>query len=138
MQPKEMSYGFVVVYHAEDGDRFLVVRQHANWSLPKGHIEEGEDPLTCARRELFEETGITDIEIVPNISFYEEYMFDRNGVATKKENIYFLCFVKHEDTRPQEGEILECRFVSYEEAMDLFVFENPKRILAEAIKALKS
>lgn len=28
------------------------------WGLPKGLIEAGEDPLTAARREFFEETGV--------------------------------------------------------------------------------
>jgi predicted NUDIX family NTP pyrophosphohydrolase len=27
------------------------------WSIPKGEIEEGEDPLDAARREFHEETG---------------------------------------------------------------------------------
>jgi len=29
------------------------------WSLPGGHVDQGEDPLACAHRELLEETGLT-------------------------------------------------------------------------------
>jgi 8-oxo-dGTP diphosphatase len=29
------------------------------WGLPGGHVEEGEEPLAAAHRELLEETGLT-------------------------------------------------------------------------------
>jgi len=34
------------------------------WQMPQGGIDTGEDLETAARRELFEETGITSIEII--------------------------------------------------------------------------
>ncbi len=42
------------------GEVLLVHGCRSNkWSFPKGHLEKKDDsPLTCARRELFEETGI--------------------------------------------------------------------------------
>jgi len=37
----------------------VVVNQNNNsWSLPKGHVEEGEDNLAAAIREIKEESGI--------------------------------------------------------------------------------
>jgi ADP-ribose pyrophosphatase YjhB (NUDIX family) len=42
------------------GETLLVHGRNSNkWSFPKGHREEGEDGLTCAKREMLEETGIT-------------------------------------------------------------------------------
>jgi ADP-ribose pyrophosphatase len=38
--------------------------------LPAGTLDPGEDPLTCAGRELAEETGYRAGRIVPLISFY--------------------------------------------------------------------
>ena len=39
------------------GGPFWARKDTGAWSVPKGEIESGEDPLACARRELMEETG---------------------------------------------------------------------------------
>lgn len=45
-------------------DILLLFREkHQDWTLPKGHIEQGESPSIAATREVKEETGL-DIEII--------------------------------------------------------------------------
>ena len=40
-------------------NQILIVNQnHDSWSLPKGHIDDGETKLEAAIREIYEETGI--------------------------------------------------------------------------------
>lgn len=34
------------------------------WQMPQGGIDNGEDPLPAAKRELFEETGVSNIELL--------------------------------------------------------------------------
>jgi len=34
------------------------------WQMPQGGIDQGEDPLAAARRELFEETGMETVTLV--------------------------------------------------------------------------
>lgn len=41
------------------GGPFWAKKDIGVWSVPKGEIEECEDSLTAAKRELLEETGIT-------------------------------------------------------------------------------
>ena len=110
-----------------------------NWSFPKGHPEGNEVPIETARRELFEECGLRDIQVIPGISFEEPaYTFLRNGIETEKKNIFFLATTKSEDLNPQPIEILECRFTSYEEALELFTYEGQKNVLKKAHAVLES
>ena len=41
------------------GGPFWVRKDVGAWMIPKGEIDEGEDPFAAARRELQEETGAT-------------------------------------------------------------------------------
>lgn len=46
----------------------------APWQMPQGGIDNGESPLDAARRELYEETSVTSIELVaeaPDWVFYD-------------------------------------------------------------------
>lgn len=61
------SAGILVYRIAEAGPEFFLVhpggpfwsRKDLNcWSIPKGEIEDSEDPLKAAKREFEEETGI--------------------------------------------------------------------------------
>ncbi|HEX8692951.1 MAG TPA: NUDIX domain-containing protein [Longimicrobium sp.] len=50
--------GGVEVFLAHPGGPFWKNKDAGAWSIPKGEVGEGEEPLACARRELEEETGI--------------------------------------------------------------------------------
>lgn len=45
------------------------------WQLPQGGIDENEDPLLAAKRELFEETGVTSCELLYEIPEWLTYTF---------------------------------------------------------------
>ena len=45
------------VFLVHPGGPFWARKDLGSWSIPKGEYETGEDPLTVARREFYEETG---------------------------------------------------------------------------------
>ena len=61
-----------------------------HWSFPKGHVEDGEDHHTTARRELLEETGISELTIVPGWTRRTEYTYSRRGSPMKKQVFWYL------------------------------------------------
>lgn len=59
---RRLSAGVVVVRRGPVEWLFLMLRAYRNWDFPKGMVEQGEDPLAAARREVREETLIEDLE----------------------------------------------------------------------------
>jgi len=49
----------VEVFLAHPGGPFWARKDEGAWSIPKGEYDPEEDPLTAARREFAEETGLT-------------------------------------------------------------------------------
>ena len=47
----------VEVLLAHPGGPFWASRDAASWTIPKGAVDEGEEPLAAAQREFTEETG---------------------------------------------------------------------------------
>ena len=57
-QPKHIIVASCLVRN-NDG-RILLIRHHRRgWEIPQGRVEEGENLLAAACREVLEETGVT-------------------------------------------------------------------------------
>jgi len=65
------------------------------WGFPKGKKMKGENDLTCALREFYEETGITEdkINIINSMKPIVEELIGTNGVSYR--HIYFLAELKN-------------------------------------------
>jgi predicted NUDIX family NTP pyrophosphohydrolase len=51
----------VELFVAHPGGPFWAGRDAGAWTIPKGVVDEGEEPLAAARREFEEETGIVPV-----------------------------------------------------------------------------
>jgi len=112
---KSVSSGAVVFFIEDGKPLYLVLRAFRNWDFPKGEIEPTEDPLSAAKREVAEETGLTDLE------FFEDYIetppygkgkVARFYIAKSKSKEVFLP-VSPELGRPEHHEY---RWMTYDEA----------------------
>lgn len=88
----------------EAGDVLIITRK--GWrDLPKGHIDEGESPEEAAIREVREETGLQDVDIVAPLCttrhFHRAY-----GRWEIKQTEWFLMYAAGEEPAlcPEEGE----------------------------------
>jgi 8-oxo-dGTP pyrophosphatase MutT (NUDIX family) len=118
--PAPRSSGAVVFRRTEKGVRLLVLRAYKNWDFPKGRIEDGEDALACAEREVREETGLRDLAFPFGEEFRETLPYAGNKIAryylAETEESEIELPVSPELGRPEHHEF---RWASFDEAEDL-------------------
>ena len=139
---KEKSFGVVPIFKDLKNNLYFCLVKHAegHWGFPKGHGEEGENGIETAKRELAEETGIQNVDILGDKSFTENYTCEKDGMAHDKTVEYFIGFTSDMDTNTPENfqeEILEIKWLTYDEAKNLITFSEAKRILNEVMEYLK-
>ncbi|MEJ2871915.1 NUDIX domain-containing protein [Actinomycetospora sp. OC33-EN08] len=112
--------GGVVV---DPGGRVVVVRQRARtWSLPKGHVEDGEGVLEAARREIHEECGLADLELVAELGSYTRLGVGR-GLPERKTITLFWFRSPEAVLTPLDPSNPEARWVPRDEVAGLL--SNP-------------
>jgi bis(5'-nucleosidyl)-tetraphosphatase len=130
---KDQSFGVIPVRWQNSEYQFLLVQHHAgHWAFPKGHAENGETDLQAARRELKEETGISNVIVLEDVSLAETYYFKRGEQTVSKKVCYFLGIVKEYAVRIQAAEIKAYKWVNAGDAFNLITFSESRRLLTEA------
>ncbi|MBE4947910.1 NUDIX domain-containing protein [Chryseobacterium culicis] len=82
--------------------KILFIRRLGKWDLPKGKMEKGESREESAVREIEEETGLSDVELVKFINTTYHIYIERNGEKILKCTHWFEMIYDGEDTsKPQ-------------------------------------
>lgn len=85
------SAGGVVI---NPNNHVAIVSQHGtSWSLPKGHVEPNESLIETARREICEETGLTDLHFLGELGTYARYRIGQNQKDDQTERKIITIFL---------------------------------------------
>ncbi|MGH9918440.1 MAG: NUDIX domain-containing protein [Nitrososphaerales archaeon] len=99
--------GSVAVVPLLDDGGLVLIRQFrlaagsVIWEIPAGHIERGEEPEACARRELEEETGYRAGKME---SLFEAYLSP--GSSTELMRFFLATHLKKGEQRTEEDEMI--------------------------------
>ncbi len=122
-----------------DGDRVLVLRsaRYDDLRLPKGHIEEGESPREAAIREVVEESGYDDIDVVADLG-EQDVEFDVDDRHIIRHEHYFLMRLRspRQAARPSEDEKFTPEWHRWEDAIAGLVFDEERKWLVQAHRLL--
>ncbi|MBG9569046.1 NUDIX hydrolase [Brevibacillus agri] len=109
--------GAVAVMALTDDNKLVAVRQFRKpleqtiVEIPAGKLEPGEEPLTCAKRELEEETGYVASHYEPLSSFYTS-----PGFADEILHVFVATGLKKGESKPDEDEFVDALELTLEEA----------------------
>jgi len=119
-KPTLLSAGVVVVRDKPGRCNYLLLRAYSHWDFSKGLLESGERPIAAARREVEEETGITQLDFRWGYDYFETGPYRHGKIAR-----YYLAAtsqpqvelrISQELGRPEHDEY---RWVSFEEGLEL-------------------
>ena len=126
---EEKSCG-AVIWRSEDGRRQYLLARHngGHWSFPKGHVEGTETEEETAIREIREETGLN---AGIDTAFRHQVTYSpKPGVI--KDVIFFIASPTGGEERPQEAEISQLGWFSFQEAAERITYATDEEILLAA------
>lgn len=129
--PREKSCGAVVFRKNRQVKYLLLHYEAGHWGFVKGNVEEDEDEEDTVKRELEEETGITDAKFIRNFREEIDYFYRRGGRTVYKVVTYFLVQVQSRAIK-LSYEHVGYTWLSYREAQQRLTFQNAKKILEKA------
>jgi len=140
----EKSAGAVVFRKSEGNLKFLLLfYPSGHWDFPKGHMEKGETEEETSLRETAEETGLSNLRIIPEFKTSIWYFYRAKGEERKnrekdgrkiniiKKVVYYL-------TESVSGDIVlsfehsDFKWLSYEGALNSIIHKNGKNVLKKA------
>ncbi len=140
--PREKSAGAVVFRREKGKIYYLLLHYEAgHWDFPKGHIEKGESEIETMRREVEEETGIKDLEIIDGFKEYIKYFFKNNYSRQKDEWVFKIVVYYLGETKTKEVNLsfehIGYKWLSYKEAIKQITYKNAKEVLKKAESFLR-
>jgi bis(5'-nucleosidyl)-tetraphosphatase len=134
---EERSAGAVVFRRAPVSPRYLLLKYPAgHWDLPKGNIEEGEEPIQTMVREVREESGLVELKVVPGFEHKIEYYYRRGGKKVHKTVVFFLAETSVEKITIS-FEHQDYGWFGFEEALKTVTYPNARRLLRDAEAFIK-
>jgi len=102
--------GAVAVVARDENGHIVLVKQYRYpvqeiiWEIPAGKLEQGEDPLLCAKRELAEETGLAAENWRHLSTFYTT-----PGFSDEIMYLYLAEGLKEQSQDPDDDEFIEIK-----------------------------
>jgi len=115
---KSLRAGGIVI---NNEGKIALANEHL-WGFPRGGVDEGEDYIEAAKREVLEEVGLKDFTSIEELGVYERYpghvTKDTPGAYPMEIHIFLFKTDYNGKLTPQDSNIKEADWFTYEEALE--------------------
>lgn len=136
---REPTAGGVVWRRNNKGGIEILLIQDAKdrWTIPKGHIEEGETAKQTAEREIQEETGLEKMKMQPWLGKINFRYRRQQSLVLMTTDIFLVQAVGDTDAIKPEEWMKGIRWMSANEALDKIEYDDIGKLILLGLKKIR-
>lgn len=136
---REPTAGGVVYRRNKQDEIEILLIQDAKdrWTIPKGHIEPGETAPDTAKREIGEEAGLTNVEVLGWLGkiHFRYRRIDKLVLMTTQ--IYLVKAMGDTNAIKKEEWMNGIKWFSFNDALDAIEYEDIGKLMLLAMKRIR-
>ncbi|HMS50028.1 MAG TPA: NUDIX domain-containing protein [Candidatus Saccharibacteria bacterium] len=137
---REPTAGGVVFRHnpaTKKVEILLIQDAKDRWTIPKGHIEEGETSKQTASREIAEETGLEKVEVYNWLGKINFRYRRSNSLVLMTTEIFLVKALGDTDKLKPEEWMNGIKWFEANEALDKIAYEDIGKLILLALKKIR-
>ncbi len=129
-----------LIFRRHNGKIQILLIQDAKkrWTIPKGHIEEGETAKQTAAREIGEEAGLFDLEILGWLGKINFRYRRLNKLVLMTTQVYLVHAKSGTDQIKKEDWMTDIRWLDFGDALDKIEYEDISKLMLLAMRRIRA
>lgn len=137
-EPTSGGIVFRLTPDRKDIDVLLIQDSKGRWTIPKGHIEPGETAKMTARREIEEETGIKNFDVLAWLGKIHFKYRRADKLVLMTTQIYLVQALDAREMPTGEKWMKGIQWFPFNEALDLIEYEDIEKLMLIAKKKIRA
>jgi ADP-ribose pyrophosphatase YjhB (NUDIX family) len=136
---REPTAGGIVFRRDAEGGVEILMFQDARerWSIPKGHIEPGETAQQTAKREIGEEVGLMDVDILGWLGKVHFRYRRVDKLVLMTTQIYLVRAGGDTNAIQKEEWMKDVKWFKFHDALDAIEYEDIGKLMLLAMKRIR-